>query len=1303
MTVSLVRARLAAVSAAVTALVVGAVVIGLSPFTAHAAPIIDLQSPDALSGEFGGKVLVLANGNYVVVDSLFDQAATLDVGAVYLYNGVTNAPISKVTGSATGDQIGSEGVTEVGTSDFVILSASWHTGGSAVGATTFVDGTAGLAGQVSLANSLVGSTSGDFSGGSVIALTNGNYVVSNPFWNNGLIVDAGAATWASGTTGLSGTIGAANSLVGTAAADSIGSGGVTALTNGNYVVSSPLWDNGPTANVGAVTWASGTAATHVVASAADSIVGVATDDMVGFSGATALTNGNYVVSSPFWDAGATADVGAVTWASGSGITSGTVSASNSLVGSTSLDLDRSDITALTNGNYVVSSPFWDAGATADVGAVTWANGSAVAHAVVSAANSLVGTIAADNVGSGDTVGIVGVTALSNGNFVVLSPFWSNGATIEVGAATWASGTIGLIGQVSSANSLVGSTDFDHVGIDGVTALSNGSYVVSSPFWDSPTADVGAVTWATGVAPTSGPVTTGNSLVGTTPTDGSLVFGDNVGSGGITALTDGNYVVSSPGWNAVGVAGAGAVTWASGIATTPSTVSAGNSLVGTRTLDHVGVGGVMALAGGNYVVTSPQWDSGPLEVNFDAGAATFGPTGGVIGEIVPSVNSAVGTPPAGFVGAASPRLTSTNTVLVATSQNRVLRFQQTDFQPPVILQDNITVDVTAPQAVTFTPTVFDNVGVLPAVCTPASGADFPLGVTPVACTATDTALPSANTASKSFTVTRRAADVQPPTLVVPSHIIIGTAPGATTQVVTFVPTASDNVGLQTVGCGPTSGSTFSIGDTAVTCSATDTAGLTVSGTFTVTVNDLEPPVLVGVPGNISVDAAPGASSQAVTFVAPTATDNRGVQGVGCDRPSGTLFPVGVTTVTCTATDISGLTASKGFTVTVTAAVVAASSEYIALQGGRLSDTRPGESTTDGEFAGIGIRSAGSTLQLAVVGRGDVGADATAVALNVTAVGAAGDGFVTVFPCGSDRPTASSLNFTTGSVTPNAVIVKVGTGGTVCLFVSAATQLVVDVNGYFPPTTSLVSLNPARVLETRPGLPTIDGLQQGIGALVGGSVTTVQIGGRVTVPSDASAVVLNATITEAQGSGFATVFPCGSPIPTASNINFVAGSTVANLVVSKLGQGGTVCVFTNQGTHLVVDVAGYFPQATSYHSLVPARLLETRPGESTIDGLFLGAGLRQAGEVTELTVTNRGLVPPAASSVVLNVTVTEPTAAGFVTVYPCGIPTPLASNLNFESGSTVANAVIVKVGSDGKVCFFNSKPTHLVVDVNGYMSA
>src|SRR4029079_4774755 len=127
-----------------------------------------------------------------------------------------------------------------------------------------------------------------------------------------------------------------------------------------------------------------------------------------------------------------------------------------------------------------------------------------------------------------------------------------------------------------------------------------------------------------------------------------------------------------------------------------------------------------------------------------------------------------------------------------------------------------------------------------------------------------------------------------------------------------------------------------------------------------------------------------------------------------------------------------------------------------------------------------------------------------------------------------------------------------------------------SGALPPSASYQAQNPARVLETRSGLPTVDGQQQGVGLRAGGSVTAVQITGRASVPSDATAGALSGTVPEAQVPGFVTVFPCGSAIPTASNINYSAGSTLANLVVSKIGDGGAAGVFTNQGTNLAVCV-------------------------------------------------------------------------------------------------------------------------------------
>ena len=210
------------------------------------------------------------------------------------------------------------------------------------------------------------------------------------------------------------------------------------------------------------------------------------------------------------------------------------------------------------------------------------------------------------------------------------------------------------------------------------------------------------------------------------------------------------------------------------------------------------------------------------------------------------------------------------------------------------------------------------------------------------------------------------------------------------------------------------------------------------------------------------------------------------GTAVAAQAGQSFPL-----TFTATNSGGAT-PQAFTMSVSAVPAAVVASVVptlkAMTPARLADTRPGFSTVDGQFAGQGARPTGSTLELVVAGRGGVPADAAAVALNVTVAEPIGSGFVTVYPCGAAQPLASNLNYTAGAVVPNAVLAKVGTGGKVCLFVSNGTQLIVDVNGYFPATSTFHSMNPARVLETRPGQTTVDGLQQGIGIRPAGTITS-----------------------------------------------------------------------------------------------------------------------------------------------------------------------------------------------------------------------
>jgi uncharacterized repeat protein (TIGR01451 family) len=165
---------------------------------------------------------------------------------------------------------------------------------------------------------------------------------------------------------------------------------------------------------------------------------------------------------------------------------------------------------------------------------------------------------------------------------------------------------------------------------------------------------------------------------------------------------------------------------------------------------------------------------------------------------------------------------------------------------------------------------------------------------------------------SFDVTR-VVDVVPPSITVPGDITTSNDSGLATAVVNFTATATDNYSGTTVSCNPPSGTAFPLGTTTVNCTATDTSGNTDSDSFQITVNDTEPPSITA-PANITAPNDPGFATAVVNYTA-TATDNAGPVTPNCSPQSGTAFPIGTTTVTCTATDGSGNTASGSFVVTV----------------------------------------------------------------------------------------------------------------------------------------------------------------------------------------------------------------------------------------------------------------------------------------------------------------------------------------------------------------------------------------------------
>ena len=391
------------------------------------------------------------------------------------------------------------------------------------------------------------------------------------------------------------------------------------------------------------------------------------------------------------------------------------------------------------------------------------------------------------------------------------------------------------------------------------------------------------------------------------------------------------------------------------------------------------------------------------------------------------------------------------------------------------------------------------------------------------------------------------------------------------------------------------------------------------------------------------------------------------------------------------------------VVPTAPGATADGDVVSLTPARLLDTRAPNSTVDGSGSGGGPATAGSITEVQVAGRGGVPVDAMAAVLNVTVVAPAADAFATVFPCGQSVPTASNVNYRAGVDIANAVIVQLGDGGKACIYTFAATHLLADVNGYAPAGGSIGTLLPARLLDTRAPNSTVDGSGSGGGPATAGSITEVQVAGRGGVPADAVAAVLNVTVVGAAADAFATVFPCGQSVPTASNVNYRAGVDIANAVIVQLGDGGKACIYTFAATHLLADVSGSIPVGATLGTLVPARLLDTRAPNSTVDGAGSGGGPVAAGSVTEVQVAGRGGVPADAVAAVLNVTVVGPAADAFATVFPCDQSVPTASNVNYRAGVDIANAVVVKLDPAGKACIFTFAATHLLADVNGFLTA
>jgi hypothetical protein len=233
--------------------------------------------------------------------------------------------------------------------------------------------------------------------------------------------------------------------------------------------------------------------------------------------------------------------------------------------------------------------------------------------------------------------------------------------------------------------------------------------------------------------------------------------------------------------------------------------------------------------------------------------------------------------------------------------------------------------------------------------------------------------------------------------------------------------------------------------------------------------------------------------------------------------------------------------------------------------RLFDTRDSGARVDG----------GGVYALDLSSK--VSADATAVVMNVTVTDPLLPGFVTVYPCTAERPTASNLNFVAKQTVPNLVTVALGADHRVCFYSNAPTHLLADLSAWYAPSSDIGYLGdtPTRVFDTR---------DNGTKPFAGDVLSTTLGPGPGPGPDVVSAVVLNVTAVDGDGPGYLTVYPCAAGAPTASNVNFVAKQVVPNLAVVSVDANDDACVFVQNGTDVVVDIAGYFTAVANLYPLV-----------------------------------------------------------------------------------------------------------------------
>lgn len=331
---------------------------------------------------------------------------------------------------------------------------------------------------------------------------------------------------------------------------------------------------------------------------------------------------------------------------------------------------------------------------------------------------------------------------------------------------------------------------------------------------------------------------------------------------------------------------------------------------------------------------------------------------------------------------------------------------------------------------------------------------------------------------------------------------------------------------------------------------------------------------------------GAVSVNLTATGPTAASYLVAWPAGQARPTASTlnFRTGATIANST---VVGLSASgmlsiynrNGYTNVIAdiSGWFPTNSDFTPITPVRLLDTRTGNGASAVKVG------AGQSVSLLIAGRGGIPTGATAVSVNFTATGATESSYLTAWPAGQTRPTASTLNFPAGQTIANATVITLSSNGRISIFnKSGSTDIIADVTGWFSTTDTFFGMLPVRLLDTRNG-------NGAAAAKVGpGQSITVQITGRGGIPkAGIGAVSINLTTTGSSESSYLTAWPTGQSRPTASTLNFSAGQTIANSTIVGLSASGRITIFNRSGsTNVIADITGWFSTDTPAYSQITA---------------------------------------------------------------------------------------------------------------------